>query len=53
MSLLVKAQREGSTIARVTPESAGWRHVGFQRTGWRATRSCTFTMRRANRASSC
>ncbi|GLU32626.1 5-deoxy-glucuronate isomerase [Trinickia caryophylli] len=29
MSLLVKAQREGMTIARVTPESAGWRHVGF------------------------
>lgn len=29
MSLLVKAQREGSTIARVTPESAGWHHVGF------------------------
>jgi 5-deoxy-glucuronate isomerase len=29
MSLLVKAQREGSTIARVTPESACWRHVGF------------------------
>jgi len=29
MSLLVKAQREGSTIARVTPESAGWRYVGF------------------------
>lgn len=29
MTLLVKAQREGSTIARVTPESAGWRYVGF------------------------
>jgi 5-deoxy-glucuronate isomerase len=29
MSLLVKAQREGQTIARVTPESAGWRYVGF------------------------
>lgn len=29
MSLLVKAQREGMTIARVTPESAGWRYVGF------------------------
>ena len=29
MSLLVKAQREGQTIARVTPESACWRYVGF------------------------
>ncbi|MDE1183774.1 5-deoxy-glucuronate isomerase [Paraburkholderia sp.] len=29
MSLLVKAQREGQTIARVTPASAGWRYVGF------------------------
>jgi 5-deoxy-glucuronate isomerase len=29
MSLLVKAQREGQTIARVTPESAMWRYVGF------------------------
>ncbi|WP_144142488.1 5-deoxy-glucuronate isomerase [Paraburkholderia sp. BCC1884] len=29
MSLLVKAQREGQTIARVTPESAFWRYVGF------------------------
>jgi 5-deoxy-glucuronate isomerase len=28
-SLIVKAQREGMTIARVTPESAGWRYVGF------------------------
>jgi 5-deoxy-glucuronate isomerase len=29
MSLLVKAQREGQTIARVTPESADWKYVGF------------------------
>jgi 5-deoxy-glucuronate isomerase len=29
MSLLVKAQREGQTIARVTPETAGWKSVGF------------------------
>jgi len=29
MSLLVKAQREGTTIARVTPETAAWRYVGF------------------------
>ncbi len=29
MSLLVKAAREGQTIARVTPASANWRHVGF------------------------
>jgi 5-deoxy-glucuronate isomerase len=29
MTLLVKAAREGQTIARVTPATAGWRHVGF------------------------
>jgi 5-deoxy-glucuronate isomerase len=29
MSLLVKAQRDGQTIARVTPETAAWRYVGF------------------------
>jgi 5-deoxy-glucuronate isomerase len=29
MSLLVKARREGRDIVRVTPESAGWRYVGF------------------------
>ena len=29
MSLLVKAQREGQTIVRVTPETATWRYVGF------------------------
>lgn len=29
MTLLVKAQREGQTIARVTPASARWRYVGF------------------------
>jgi 5-deoxy-glucuronate isomerase len=29
MSLLVKASREGQTIARVTPETALWKHVGF------------------------
>ena len=28
--LIVKAAREGQTIARVTPESAGWRRVGFE-----------------------
>jgi 5-deoxy-glucuronate isomerase len=28
--LLVKAAAEGRTIVRVTPESAGWRHVGFE-----------------------
>ena len=30
MSLLVKAAREATTIARVTPASAGWRYVGFE-----------------------
>ncbi|WP_322015843.1 5-deoxy-glucuronate isomerase [Paraburkholderia sp. J12] len=29
MTLLVKAAREGQTIARVTPATAGWRYVGF------------------------
>ncbi len=28
--LLVKAAREGRSIAHVTPESAGWRYVGFE-----------------------
>ncbi len=28
--LIVKAAPEGRTIARVTPESAGWRYVGFE-----------------------
>ena len=28
--LLVKAARTGRTIARITPESAGWRYVGFE-----------------------
>jgi 5-deoxy-glucuronate isomerase len=28
--LLVKAQREGREIVAVTPESAGWTHVGFR-----------------------
>jgi 5-deoxy-glucuronate isomerase len=28
--LIIKAAREGRTIARVTPESAGWRYVGFE-----------------------
>ncbi|RQH01562.1 5-deoxy-glucuronate isomerase [Paraburkholderia dinghuensis] len=29
MTLLVKAAREGQTIARVTPLTAGWHYVGF------------------------
>ncbi|MBN8887925.1 MAG: 5-deoxy-glucuronate isomerase [Rudaea sp.] len=29
MSLLVKAQRDASHLVRITPQSAGWRHVGF------------------------
>jgi 5-deoxy-glucuronate isomerase len=29
MTLLVKANRQGRDIVRVTPESAGWGHVGF------------------------
>jgi len=30
MSLLVKAAPEGRAIVKVTPESAGWKHVGFE-----------------------
>lgn len=30
MSLLVKAAREGRVLVEVTPESAGWQHVGFR-----------------------
>ena len=30
MSLLVKANREGAEIVRVTPQSAGWKYVGFE-----------------------
>jgi 5-deoxy-glucuronate isomerase len=29
MSLLVKARREGRIIVEVTPQSAGWKYVGF------------------------
>lgn len=29
MSLLVKARRSGTEIVRVTPQSAGWKYVGF------------------------
>jgi len=29
MSLLVKGRRDGRDIVRVTPQSAGWRYVGF------------------------
>lgn len=32
MSLLVKARRIGREIVEVTPERAGWRHVGFRAT---------------------
>jgi 5-deoxy-glucuronate isomerase len=30
MSLLVKARRTGREIVEVTPQSAGWKHVGFR-----------------------
>jgi 5-deoxy-glucuronate isomerase len=29
MSLLVKARRSGKEIVKVTPQSAGWKYVGF------------------------
>ncbi len=29
MSLLVKARRDGQSIVEVTPQSAGWKYVGF------------------------
>jgi 5-deoxy-glucuronate isomerase len=37
-NLLVKAARTGRTIARVTPQSAGWRYVGFEASVARAGR---------------
>ena len=30
MSLLVKGQPQGREIVKVTPQSAGWTHVGFE-----------------------
>ena len=30
MSLLVKAHPDGRDIVKVTPASAGWKHVGFE-----------------------
>jgi 5-deoxy-glucuronate isomerase len=30
MSLLVKSHAQGREIVKVTPESAGWKHVGFE-----------------------
>jgi 5-deoxy-glucuronate isomerase len=30
MTLLIKGKREGETIAAVTPQSAGWKYVGFE-----------------------
>ena len=30
MSLLVKAHAQGREIVKVTPQSAGWKHVGFE-----------------------
>ena len=39
--LIVKAAREGTTIARVTPESAGWKHVGFEAVRLAPDGTCT------------
>jgi len=41
--LIVKAAREGTTIARVTPESAGWKHVGFEAVRLAPGGTCTGT----------
>ena len=30
MSLLVKGRPQGCEIVKVTPASAGWKHVGFE-----------------------
>lgn len=47
MSLLVKAQKTGQQIVKVTPESAGWRYVGFSayRLATRETLKLTATAR--------
>lgn len=44
MSLLVKAQPEGRRIVQVTPESAGWRHVGFESLRLRAGESAALDL---------
>jgi 5-deoxy-glucuronate isomerase len=68
VSLLVKANQGGQTIVAVTPELAGWKHVGFEARRLSAGESCrlyeatretcvvllsgTATLRVADRASS-
>ena len=42
-SLLVKARREGREIVRVTPQSAGWKYVGFA--AYRLPSACWFRLR--------
>lgn len=44
MSLLVKARPEGPDIVRVTPESAQWKHVGFEARRLRAGESVSLTL---------
>lgn len=45
MSLLVKAKRDAREIVRVTPESAGWRFVGFTAYRLRAGESVDLGLR--------
>jgi 5-deoxy-glucuronate isomerase len=47
MSLLVKARRQGTEIAAVTPQSAGWRYVGFA--AYRLAPGETVTLAQAGR----
>ncbi|MHB8476442.1 MAG: 5-deoxy-glucuronate isomerase [Steroidobacteraceae bacterium] len=46
MSLLVRAKLEGREIVKVTPESAGWTHVGFQALRLNAGESIEITLPR-------
>jgi 5-deoxy-glucuronate isomerase len=44
MSLLVKAEAQGPAIVKVTPESAQWKHVGFEARRLKAGESTTLTL---------
>lgn len=49
MSLLVKGRPSGREIVKVTPASAGWRHVGFE--AWRLAAGETLEWQDADRES--
>lgn len=44
MSLLVKAAAQGEAIVKVTPESARWKHVGFEARRLKGGESVTLTL---------